>query len=381
MSGFRRSQVSWRLGVLPGAELHLRDGLRLCGGAVQDPQELLVADGLEGRGVPGQAALEQRAHLVQQARLHHLVHPPVDQGLHIRPVPELQADPDGVVPGRQVLLSPRCGRRWSSQSPGRPPAPGGCAWCPPGGAAPPPPGPPAAAPLEALRCPPGPAGPGASFRTAPPAQPPAKPWPFTTASTPQPGALPPGWAAFPGQDVLYDGDGRLGVPGGGPLLRRVGHGDHVVGARPPSRLPWGRRCRWSCPCRSAWSRRRPLPVIFLCQQDPQPRLAAGRGTHHADDLLAHRRPSSHRSRWFLLCCADILTVYDPLPGCKGGRLPAISRIPDDLSPCQVRIVRQHIGDQFLIRRSGIRVRFLLKAEQAGVPLQNGLILRPRCGRV
>ena len=38
------------LGVLPGAELHLRHGLLHRGGAVQNPQELLVSDGLESRG-------------------------------------------------------------------------------------------------------------------------------------------------------------------------------------------------------------------------------------------------------------------------------------------------------------------------------------------
>ena len=88
------------LGVLPGTELHQFNGLRLCQSAVQHPQKLLVADGLHGGGIPGQSHGQQGTNLVQQPLLHHLVHPAVDECLHVGPVGELQADPYRVIPGR-----------------------------------------------------------------------------------------------------------------------------------------------------------------------------------------------------------------------------------------------------------------------------------------
>ncbi len=46
---------------------------------------------------------------------------------------------------------------------------------------------------------------------------------------PQPRAAHQDGQLSPPQNVVHDGDGRPGIPGGGPLLRRVCHGDHVVG--------------------------------------------------------------------------------------------------------------------------------------------------------
>ena len=127
-----------------------------------------------------------------------------------------------------------------------------------------------------------------SLRTAPPAWPPAKVRPCTTASSHSPvpptrmGRFPPAecrprWGRPPGHTGR-----RTTVPPGPPR-------QSCDGARPPSPPAWGRRCRWSCPGKSAWSRRRPLPrhtalpaghPAWFCRRPwgPPP-----------DDLLSHRR--------------------------------------------------------------------------------------------
>lgn len=56
MAPFRRSHVSWRFGVLAGAELDLPDGVRRRGGAVADGEKLPVADGLQGGCIARNAA-------------------------------------------------------------------------------------------------------------------------------------------------------------------------------------------------------------------------------------------------------------------------------------------------------------------------------------
>ena len=85
------------LGVLAGAELHLLRRLGQGGGPVQDGQELLVADGLEGRGGAGDAGIHQGPDLLQEAGGEHGVHPQVNAPLHLLPVPEGQAQADGGV--------------------------------------------------------------------------------------------------------------------------------------------------------------------------------------------------------------------------------------------------------------------------------------------
>ena len=54
------------LGILAGAELDLLHRLLRRGRAVGHRQELLVSDGLQGRGVPGKAPVQKRLHLLQK---------------------------------------------------------------------------------------------------------------------------------------------------------------------------------------------------------------------------------------------------------------------------------------------------------------------------
>ena len=82
--GLRLSHVSWRLAYC--RPLHR--------------QKLLIADGLEGGGVGGKAGREKIPHLAEKSLLHHHVHTAVDPVTEILPVGEVQADGDGVVPGR-----------------------------------------------------------------------------------------------------------------------------------------------------------------------------------------------------------------------------------------------------------------------------------------
>ena len=85
------------LGILPGAELHLRYGLRHRRVASVDGEKLLVADGLEGGGGFGEAGLKKGLYLPEEAALHHGVHPAVDARIEVGPVPEGEADGAGPV--------------------------------------------------------------------------------------------------------------------------------------------------------------------------------------------------------------------------------------------------------------------------------------------
>lgn len=76
------------LGVLPRPELDLLHSLRLGGRPIGHRQKLLEADGLQGRGVTGQAAGQQLPHLVQKALFHHNVHSPVNAVTQLLPIPE-----------------------------------------------------------------------------------------------------------------------------------------------------------------------------------------------------------------------------------------------------------------------------------------------------
>ena len=89
------------LGVLPGAELHQL--LRLPPGhiALHRRHKLLVADGLHGGAAGGQSGGEQLPHLPLQSVGGHLVHPSVDARPQVRPVLEIEADGEGLIPGRE----------------------------------------------------------------------------------------------------------------------------------------------------------------------------------------------------------------------------------------------------------------------------------------
>ena len=117
---------------------------------------------------------------------------------------------------------------------------------------------------------------------------------------PQPSAAHQDGPLSPPQNVVHDGDGRPGVPGGGPLFRRVCHGNHVMGHALHLLGGGGGGADGHALVNLHGVGGNHFPVIPLCQQDTQLRFAAGRRPHHTDDLLSHRRPSSRLSRLFRL---------------------------------------------------------------------------------
>ena len=96
----------------------------------------------------------------------------------------------------------------------------------------------------------------------------------------------------PGEDVIHHCNGLPGIPGGGPLLRRVRHGDHMVGHAVHLRRRGGGGADSHPPVDLHGVGGDHLAAELLCQQDAQGGFPAGRGSHHADDLRRHGLPPS-----------------------------------------------------------------------------------------
>lgn len=88
MRGFRRSHVSCRLAYCRDRSLTSSTASASVAVPSATAQKLLEADGLQGRGVTGQAAGQQLPHLVQKALFHHNVHSPVNAVTQLLPIPE-----------------------------------------------------------------------------------------------------------------------------------------------------------------------------------------------------------------------------------------------------------------------------------------------------
>ena len=106
---------------------------------------------------------------------------------------------------------------------------------------------------------------------------------------PEAGAAHQNGQLAPGEDVIHDGDGRLGVPGGGPLLRGVRHADHVVGDALHLLRRGGGGADHHAPVDLHGVGGDHFPMKPLGQQHPQRGLSAGGGAHHTDDLRRHGR--------------------------------------------------------------------------------------------
>jgi len=104
---------------------------------------------------------------------------------------------------------------------------------------------------------------------------------------PQPGAAHQDGPLSPPQNVVHNGDGRLGVPGGGPLLRRVRHGDHVMGDPLHLRRRGGGGADGHAPVDLHGVHGHHLAVQLPGQGHGHFRFSAGGGSYHAQN--GHRR--------------------------------------------------------------------------------------------
>ena len=303
------------LGVLPGSELHLLQSLRLVRRAVQHPQQLLIANGLKGRGVPGDPAVYQGPYLVQQACRRHGVHPPVNQAPHVLPVGKAEANPHRVIPGRKP---PRLPVVLRDGFPRLPPDLQG------------PKNPLFIRRVEALRRL-GVHGPQLLQKggDAPGFQLPLQLRPDGPASLtggegaapdhrlqPQPCAPYQNGQLPPPEDIVHNGDGGLRIPGGGPALPGVRHGDHMMGHAAHLRLGGGGGADGHAPVNLHGVGGDHLAAESLGQQHTQGGLAAGSGAHHADNLpsVRHGRQNSRPSCRALSQAASISA--GTLPGSR-----------------------------------------------------------------
>ena len=258
-------------------------------GPVQHAQKLLIADGLHGGGIPGQSHGQQGTNLVQQPLLHHLVHPAVDEGLHVGPVGELQADPYRVIPGRdhsgggivsgdgaagfpvdlQRPEDPLCVGRVEALSAFRIYLPqlfqqGG----------------------DALPLKPGlqlPADRAAGVTLGKAVSP-------DQGVHPQPGSAYQNGQLAPRQNIVHHRGGSGHIFRGAPLLRRIRHGDHVV----RDTLHLLRRGRGSPHCHAPVDlhgvHRHHFTAKPLCQQHAQRGFSAGGRPCDTDNFRRHPRP-------------------------------------------------------------------------------------------
>ena len=230
--------------------------------------------------------MQQCLHLLQKPLCHHRIHPPVDALLHILPVPEGQADVRRVVPGRYLpafsVVRPDGLPRLviDLQRPDDPLLI------------------PQVQPRRALRVH-GPQRLQQRLRAILrqlflqfPAYLPAlaaggKVLPPHQRVQIQPRAPHQHRPISPPQDVLHTRVRLPDVPGHGPALRRVRHGHHVVGHALHLLRRGGGGADGHAPVELHGVHGHHLAVKALCQRHAHLRLAAGRGPHHADDLVVH----------------------------------------------------------------------------------------------
>ena len=215
------------LGVAAGGLAHQIGGFLYCTPAVKSIHEFLVADGLHGGGLFGNAVGEKPLNFLHQPLLKHETDPQIDTAVQLAPLGKVQPQPDRGVPGRNGLRLPvvfrngLAGLQINLQRPedalpvGKMQTPGGvgvygaqtgkhgfhaigvCLRFQPlpdtGGGE----GGKGVAPDEGIHVKPGPACDHSGFS--------------------------------PGKDIVHNGGGHITVAADGKILPRLGHVDHVVG--------------------------------------------------------------------------------------------------------------------------------------------------------